>query len=337
MCQYSCEARDGLATDWHLVHLGAFATGGAGLILAEATAVAPEGRISPEDLGLWSDAHGKALERTVRFCRAQGAAFGVQLAHAGRKASTRRPWDTGGAPALPPGVDGGWQTVGPSAQPFAEGWPAPRALEAGELREVVRQFATAAARARDLGCDTVEVHAAHGYLLHQFMSPLSNRRQDAWGGDFEGRVRLTLEVVEAVRREWPRELPLLVRVSATDWVEGGWGVEDTVRLARLLAERGVDLLDCSSGGNVPRAPIPVGPGYQVPFAERVRRETGLPTGAVGLLTSAAQAEAVLAEGRADLAFFAREFLRDPHLAQRAARELGAPTAAPWPKPYERAR
>jgi 2,4-dienoyl-CoA reductase-like NADH-dependent reductase (Old Yellow Enzyme family) len=329
MCQYSSDG--GFANDWHLVHLGARATGGAGLVLLEATAVAPEGRISPRDLGLWDDAHVEMLARCVAFIRSQGAAAGVQLAHAGRKASTRVPWEGRGAVAP---ADGGWQVVAPSAVAFSADYPAPRALEADEVRGVVDAFAAAARRALAAGFQTLELHAAHGYLLHQFLSPLSNRRTDAYGGSFEHRVRLTLEVVDAVRAEWPDALPLLVRVSATDWADGGWDVEQTVALARLLAERGVDLVDCSTGGLVPGAQIPVGPGYQVAFAERVRREAGVATGAVGLITTPEQADAVVRGGRADLVLLARQLLRDPYWPLRAARALGAP--ARWPAQYERA-
>ncbi len=331
MCQYS--ATDGRATDWHLVHLGARAVGGAALVVFEATAVEPRGRISPADLGLWEDAQIEPLARVVRFVEAQGAVAALQLAHAGRKASVRPPWDQGGAPI--PDDAGGWTPVAPSAVPFADGYPAPHALDAGELAGVVRAFAAAARRAAAAGFRAIEVHAAHGYLLHQFLSPLSNRREDAWGGSLEHRTRLTREVVAAVRAEWPERLPLLVRISATDWVEGGWGADDSVALARMLLPLGVDLVDVSSGGLVPHAKVPVGPGYQTAFAERIRRETGMRTGAVGMITSPEQADHVIRTGQADLVLLARELLRDPHFPLRAARALGHD--GPWPKQYLRAR
>jgi len=330
MCQYSCV--DGMASDWHLVHLGSRAVGGAGLVLTEATAVLPEGRISPEDLGLWSDAHAEPLARIAAFVKAQGAAPGVQLAHAGRKASTRRPWD-GGAP-LPPS-DGGWRPVGPGADAFTPAHTVPDALDGPGLVRVVDAFRRAAARALDAGFELLELHAAHGYLLAELLSPLVNRRDDAYGGSFEGRTRLLREVVSAVRGVWPERLPLLVRVSATDWVEGGWSGDDTVALARLLAPLGVDLIDCSSGGAVPDAKVPVGPGYQVPFAARVRREAGVPSAAVGLITDPAQADAIVREGEADLVLLARELLRDPYWPLHAARALGRDV--PWPPQYERAK
>lgn len=331
MCQYS--SRDGLADDWHLVHLGAFATGGAGLVLTEAAAVTPEGRISPHDLGIWDDAHVEPLRRVTRFVERHGAVAGIQLAHAGRKASTRRPWEGGG---MAPAEEGGWaEVVAPSAVPFAEGYPAPRALDAAGLARVVESFRDAAVRALEAGFRVAEVHAAHGYLLHSFLSPLSNRRDDAYGGGFEGRVRLPLEVVAAVRAVWPERLPLLVRISASDWVEGGWDVEQSVELARRLRDAGVDLVDCSSGGLVPNAKIEAGPGYQVPFAERIRREAGIATAAVGLITEPEQADAVVREGRADLVLLARELLRQPRWPLLAAQRLGVPIE--WPPQYERAR
>ena len=330
MCQYS--STDGFADDWHLVHLGARAVGGAGLVLLEATAVAPEGRISPRDLGLWDVAHVDALARIVAFIDAQGAAAGVQLAHAGRKASTRPPWE--GRGTVPP-AEGGWEVVAPSAVPFSADYPHPRAMTLGDIRGVVDGFAAAARRARRAGFRVVELHAAHGYLLHQFLSPLSNRRDDAYGGPFAHRARLTLEVAEAVRAEWPGDLPLFVRLSATDWADGGWDEAQTVELARLLAARGVDLVDCSTGGLVPGAKIPDAPGYQVRFAERVRREAGVATGAVGLITTPEQADAVVRGGRADLVLLARQLLRDPNWPLRAAKALGVPVR--WPVQYERAK
>ncbi len=329
MCQYS--ARDGHPTDWHLVHLGGLAQGGAGLVMTEATAVAPEGRISPQDLGLWQDSHVQPLARLAAFVRAQGAVPGIQLAHAGRKAGTEAPWKGGGV--IPPD-QGGWQGVGPGPEPFAAGWNPPRALDEAGLRQVVEAFRAAAARAQAAGFQVLEVHSAHGYLLHQFLSPLSNRRQDAWGGSFQNRTRLVREVAAAVRSVWPEQLPVLVRLSATDWVPGGWDPDQSVELARLLGSLGVDLVDCSSGGNVPKAPIPMAPGYQVPFAARIRREAGLPTAAVGLITRPAQARQILEEGSADLVFLGRELLRNPRWPLAAAQDLGV--LVPWPAQYARA-
>lgn len=329
MCQYS--SVDGFANDWHFVHLGSRAVGGAGLVFTEATAVLPEGRITPHDLGLWDDAHVEPLARIVRFVHAQGAVAGMQLAHAGRKASTRRPWE--GEGALPEG-EGGWQVVAPSAEPFADHYPTPRALSEPEIARVVEAFARAAARARAAGFRVLEIHAAHGYLLHQFLSPLSNHRSDRYGGSFENRTRLVRDVVTAVRHAWPGELPLFVRVSATDWREGGWDLDQTVALARALAPLGVDLVDTSSGGAVPGVAVPLGPGYQTAFAARIRREAGILTGAVGLITAPAQADHVVRTGQADLVLLGREMLRDPYWPLRAARELGH--AAPWPAQYLRA-
>jgi len=331
MCQYS--AVDGRATDWHFVHLGARAVGGAALVLAEATAVEARGRISPADLGLWDDAQIEPLRRIASFLEAHGAVPGVQLAHAGRKASTATPWEGGGPLAA---RHGGWSVVGASPLAFAEGSLIPEPLDAGGLHAVVRAFAAAARRAHAAGFRAVEIHAAHGYLLHSFLSPLSNRRTDAYGGTFEGRTRLLLEVVEAVRAAWPEELPLLVRLSATDWVDGGWDVDQSAALARSLGPLGVDLVDCSSGGLVPGAAVPLAPGYQVPFAERIRREAGILTGAVGLITEPAQADEIVRAGRADLVLLARQLLREPNWPLRAARELGRDDA-PWPRQYLRAR
>jgi 2,4-dienoyl-CoA reductase-like NADH-dependent reductase (Old Yellow Enzyme family) len=330
MCEYSSE--NGLANDWHFVHLGSRAVGGAGLVLTEATAVLPEGRISPQDLGIWSDDHIEPLKRITRFVHEQGSAAGIQLAHAGRKASTYRPWDGQGAV---PEARGGWRRiVGPSPLAFAEGYAVPEALTEVEVQAVVDAFAQAGRRACDAGFCVVEIHAAHGYLLHEFLSPISNRRQDRYGGSFENRTRLVREVVLAVRGVWPQRLPLFVRISATDWEAGGWDLEQSIELARQLQPLGVDLIDCSSGGNVAQAKIPVGPGYQTPFAERIRRETGIATGAVGLITSAVQADHIIDKGQADLVLLAREFLRDPYWPLRAARELGH--AIPWPTQYLRA-
>jgi len=330
MCQYSSD--DGYANDWHFVHLGSRAVGGAGLVMTEATAVRPEGRISPQDLGIWSDGHIEMLTRIVSFIHEQGSIAGMQLAHAGRKASTRRPWDGHGAI---PETAGGWtKVVAPSALPFAETYPMPQALTSDGIQEVVAAFAAAARRACQAGFRVIEIHAAHGYLLHEFLSPLSNRREDNYGGSFENRTRLCREVVTAVRSAWPKELPLFVRISATDWVEGGWDIDQSVKLAEELKKMGVDLIDCSSGGNVPHATIPVGAGYQTAFAERIRRQTGIMTGAVGLITSAVQAEHIIRTEQADAVIMAREFLRDPYWPLRAARELEQPIA--WPVQYLRA-
>jgi 2,4-dienoyl-CoA reductase-like NADH-dependent reductase (Old Yellow Enzyme family) len=331
MCEYS--SADGFASDWHLVHLGSRAVGGAGLVLTEATAVTPEGRISPQDLGIWSDAHVEPLARIVRFIHQQGGAAGAQLAHAGRKASTHRPWAAAQG-AVPPG-EGGWtRVVAPSAVPFDAHYPMPQALDEAGIHEVVAAFAAAARRAAAAGFRVVEIHAAHGYLIHEFLSPLANRREDAYGGSFANRTRLLREVVAAVRAVWPERAPLFVRISATDWAAGGWDVEQSAELARGLGEAGVDLVDCSSGGLVPHARIPAGPGYQTPFAERIRREAGILTAAVGMITQAAQAEQIVATGQADAVLLARELLRDPYWPLRAARELGQTIA--WPAQYLRA-
>jgi len=331
MCTYSCDARDGLASDWHLQHLASRAAGGVGLVIAEATAVEARGRISPQDLGLWSDEQVAPLRRVTRAVQAQGAAFAVQLAHAGRKASTYRPWATRSGRA--DASDGGWPdaVVGPTSAPFSEATAVPTALDAAGIDAVIAAFRDAALRADAADVDAIELHAAHGYLLHSFLSPLVNDRQDAYGGDEAGRSRLLLEVVEEVRRVWPDSKPLLVRVSASDWLEGGWDADATVRLARALAERGVDLVDCSSGGAVPGVRIDTQPNYQVGFAERVRREAGVASAAVGQIGDPRQAAAIIAEGRADLVLLGRALLRDPYWAIHAAQALGAP--APWPTQY----
>jgi 2,4-dienoyl-CoA reductase-like NADH-dependent reductase (Old Yellow Enzyme family) len=329
MCQYSSD--DGFASDWHLVHLGSRAVGGAALVLTEATAVVPEGRITPQDLGLYRDEHVEPLARIVRFLREQGSHAGIQLAHAGRKASTWRPWD--GKPGSVTPAEGGWTALAPSAVAF-EGYAVPEALTEQGVQGVVQAFAAAARRARHAGFDVIEIHAAHGYLLHEFLSPLSNRRSDRYGGSFENRTRLAREVVQAVRGEWPEQLPLFIRISATDWIEGAWDAEQSVELARQLAPLGVDLVDCSSGGLVGHAKIPVAPGYHVPFAERIRREAGVLTGAVGLITTAPQADAIIRSGQADAVLLARELLRDPYWPLHAARELEQ--TASWPAQYLRA-
>ncbi|MFF4231725.1 NADH:flavin oxidoreductase/NADH oxidase [Streptomyces sp. NPDC001820] len=323
MCQYSAEAfgpNAGAANEWHFAHYAARATGGTGLILTEATAVSPEGRISPADLGIWNDTQVEAFRRITRFLASQGTVAGIQLAHAGRKASTDRPWK-GGAPL---GADeNGWQPLGPSPLPFDEGHPVPAEVTVAQIREITGQFAAAALRALDAGFQVAEIHGAHGYLIGEFLSPHSNRRADEYGGSFENRIRFALEVVDAVRAVWPDVLPLFFRISATDWLdEAGWTADDTVRFAALLKEHGVDLLDVSTGGNAPRVRIPAGPGYQVPFAARVKAETGLPVAAVGMITEAAQAEKILDNGEADAVLLGRELLRNPSWARHAARELG---------------
>jgi 2,4-dienoyl-CoA reductase-like NADH-dependent reductase (Old Yellow Enzyme family) len=331
MCQYSCE--NGFATDWHLVHLGSRAVGRAAAVIAEATAVTADGRISPQDLGLWSDAHIEPLRRAFSFVAAQGAVPGIQLAHAGRKASTNQPWN-GGKPISP--AEGGWTPIfAPSALPFSEGYQKPRSLSVGEIRAIIDAFAAAARRAKAAGARLIELHAAHGYLLHSFLSPLSNQRTDQYGGEFENRIRIVCEVVAAVRRVWPEQFPLWVRLSATDWTEDGWTVEESVELARRLQALGVDLFDCSSGGNVARAKIPVGPGYQVAFAEQIRREAGVATGAVGMITDPAQADQIIRCGQADVVILARQFLREPYWPLLAARALGHDIQ--WPVQYDRAK
>ncbi len=332
MCQYSSE--DGFANDWHLVHLGSRAVGGAGLVLTEAAAVEARGRISPQDLGIWKDAHVDFLKRITRFVSGHGAVPGIQLAHAGRKASTYRPWAEGRGEV--PRAEGGWPVVGPGAEPFLESYPQPTALGEAELKEIIEAFAEAAGRAAEAGFKVAELHAAHGYLLHSFLSPLVNTRSDRYGGSFENRARLLLETTDAVRAVWPEDLPLFVRISASDWAGGGWTVEDSVALARLLKARGVDLIDCSSGGAVPGVDIPVGPGYQLPFASRVKREAGVPTGAVGMITEPEQADRIIREGGADVVLLARELLRDPYWPLHAAKALGVEVKPLWEPQYQRA-
>jgi len=329
MCEYS--AHEGLANQWHFVHLGSRAVGGAGLVLTEAAAVSPEGRISPQDLGVWSDAHAQALAPIVRFIRHQGAVAGIQLAHAGRKASTQRPWD--GNSCLPQ-TEGGWQPIAPSPIPFSPEYCRPREMAQEDLAGVRRDFTAAAARAMQAGFEVIEIHAAHGYLIHEFLSPLSNKRTDDYGGSFENRVRLLREVAREVRGVLGDRLPLFVRISSTDWVEGGWTVDESVELAKLLKEDGVDLVDCSSGGLIADAKIPVGPGYQTEFAERVRCEAVIATAAVGMITSAAQADHIIRTGQADIVLLAREFLRDPYWPLHAAQALHQ--TAQWPVQYLRA-
>ena len=329
MCQYS--SVDGYANDWHVVHLGARAVGGAALVLTEASAVTAEGRISPQDLGIYDDKHVDGLARCVRFIHEQHTLAGAQIAHAGRKGSTARPWEGGGA--LTAG-QGGWPPVGPTGEPFAANYPTPRPLGTAEIPAIVDAFRNGARRALAAGFDVVELHAAHGYLLHEFLSPLVNTRTDAYGGSYDNRVRLCLEVVDAIRGVWPERLPLLVRISATDWKDGGWDPDQAVELARRLRAHGVDLVDCSSGGAVHDQQIAVGPGYQVPFAERIRRDAGVLTGAVGLITRAEQADAIISHGQADVVLLARELLRDPYWPLHAADHLGH--TVPWPAQYLRA-
>jgi 2,4-dienoyl-CoA reductase-like NADH-dependent reductase (Old Yellow Enzyme family) len=335
MCEYSSE--DGFANDWHLVHLGSRAVGGAGLVFTEASAVTPEGRISPQDLGLWKDEHIPGLKRIVDFIHSQGARAGVQLAHAGRKASMSRSWD--GEERVKPLSEGGWKEVlAPSAVPFSEKYAQPSALDAAGIKRLLEAFQQAAQRALKAGFDVIELHAAHGYLIHEFLSPLSNRRSDEYGGSLENRARLLIKVVDAVREVWPLDLPLFVRISATDWASGGgndsWNLEQSVALGKMLKSRGVDLVDVSSGGVVPGVTIPVGPGYQTPFAEEIRKQAQIPTGAVGMITDAAQAEHILRTGQADMVFVAREFLRDPYWPLHAAQHLHDSTS--WPPQYLRA-
>jgi 2,4-dienoyl-CoA reductase-like NADH-dependent reductase (Old Yellow Enzyme family) len=330
MCQYSCDG--GLANDWHMVHLGSRAVGGAGLIIAEATAVAANARISPQDLGIWSDAHIEPLARIVRFLHSQGSAAGIQLAHAGRKASTARPWSGSGKVTE---AEGGWSNVvAPSAIAFSPDYPMPQSLTLEGIASVIREFGDAARRAAQAGFRVIEIHSAHGYLLHEFLSPLSNKRTDAYGGSLENRTRIVREVVQAIRSNWPEKYPLFIRISSTDWTEGGWDVEQSIALVRMLAPLGVDLVDCSSGGNVLGATIPSSPGYQVPFAERIRRDAGVLTGAVGLITGPQQAEQIVRSGQADLVIMAREMLRDPYWPMHAAQALGQTVS--WPAQYLRA-
>ncbi len=323
MCQYSCV--DGFATDWHLVHLGSRAVGGAGLVIVEASAVEPRGRISPGDMGIWSDAHIPMLRHIAGFIKEQGAAPGIQIAHAGRKASAQRPWEGGRAIAE---AGGGWQTVAPSAIPFNAGEPVPAVLTVEEIAATVAAFAAAAKRALAAGFEVVEVHGAHGYLMHEFLSPLSNQRTDAYGGSLENRMRFAIEASTAVRAVWPAELPVFLRLSCSDWAEGGWDIESSVELARCAKQIGIDLIDCSSGGAVPYARIELKPGYQAPFAARIRREAGIATGAVGMITDAHQAEGILRDGDADMVLLARELLRDPYWPLHAAKALGETPAAP---------
>lgn len=330
MCEYSSD--DGFANDWHLVHLGSRAVGGAALVFTEATAVTAEGRISPQDLGIWKDEHVEMLSRITRFVRGQGSVPGIQLAHSGRKGSTRRPWEQPGGAV--PKSEGGWTPVAPSAIAFDPTYALPAALDERGIRAVVQAFADGAHRALEAGFQVIEIHSAHGYLLHEFLSPLANKRTDAYGGSLENRARLLGEVVTAVRGVWPERLPLFVRISATDWVDGGWDLEQSIELVKQIQPLGVDFIDSSSGGMVANAKIPLGAGYQVPFAAAIRERTGILTGAVGLITSREQAEKIVSEGKADAVLLAREFLRHPYWPLAAAREAGQPIA--WPAQYLRA-
>lgn len=330
MCMYSSE--DGFSNDWHLVHLGSRAVGKPGLIFTEAAAVSPEGRITPDDLGIWKDEHIQGLKKITDFLKSQETVAGIQLAHAGRKASTTSPWK--GGKFLSP-ENNGWQTVAPSAKPFNKSDIPPLDLDDAGIAKVIADFQAAAKRALQAGFQVAEIHAAHGYLLHEFLSPLSNERGDKFGGSFENRIRLVLDVVEAVKKEWPENLPLFVRISATDWAEGGWNVEESIALSKILKTRGVDLIDCSSGGLVPNAKIPVAKGYQVQFAERIKSEAEIRTGAVGLITTPEEAEAIVFSGKADLVLMAREFLRNPYFPLNAAKELEAEIE--WPPQYQRAK
>jgi 2,4-dienoyl-CoA reductase-like NADH-dependent reductase (Old Yellow Enzyme family) len=329
MCQYSSD--DGFANDWHLVHLGSRAAGGASLVFTEASAVTPEGRISPEDLGIWKDAHIEFLTRIVKFMKTQGTVPGMQIAHAGRKGSTQRPWEGSSKVSL---SDGGWVPIAPSEVAFSDTYPMPRAMTKDEIHSVVDAFAQAARRALQAGFQVLEIHAAHGYLAHEFFSPLSNFRNDEYGGSFENRTRIGREIVSAVRKEWPDNLPLFIRISATDWKEGGWDLDQSVELAKRLKTLGVDLVDCSSAGLAVDQKIIAGPGFQVPFAERIRRDAGILTATVGLIETKEQVAEILAKNQADLVLMAREFLRDPYWPLRTARELKQKIS--WPAQYLRA-
>jgi 2,4-dienoyl-CoA reductase-like NADH-dependent reductase (Old Yellow Enzyme family) len=330
MCQYSSE--DGFANDWHLVHLGSRAVGGAGLVFTEATAVVPEGRITLSDLGIWKDAHIPALKRITHFIECQGSLAGIQLAHAGRKASQSLPWKGAKPLSL---VDGGWTPQAPSALSFKPQDVKPAALAIDEIHKITEAFVSAARRAHEAGFKVIELHAAHGYLLNEFLSPLSNERTDLYGGSFENRIRFLMEILQKVKTVWPDRYPLFVRISATEWKEGGWSLEDSVALSRKLQEAGVDLIDCSSGGNVPDVKIPLVPMYQVPLAEKIKKETGILTGAVGLITTAAEADEIIKTDKADLVFMARALLREPYFPLHAAGSLNAEVK--WPDQYERAK
>jgi len=329
MCQYS--SQNGMPTDWHLVHLGSRAVGGAGLVMVEATAITPEGRISPGDSGIWSDDHARAFQPITSFIKSQGAVPAIQIAHAGRKASTDVPWRGGKSLGK---SEGAWETIAPSPVPFGH-YPAPREMTPQDISAVVSQFADAARRSLNAGFEVIEIHMAHGYLLHEFLSPLSNHREDEYGGSLDGRVNVPMQVAQAVRQVWPDHLPVFVRISATDWAEGGWDLAQSIEFSARLQTVGVDLIDCSSGGLVPGVTIPVGQGYQVPFAAAIRKEVGIATGAVGMITEAQQAEQIVSGGEADAVFLARAMLRDPYWPLHAAKNLGV--EIPWPVQYERAK
>jgi 2,4-dienoyl-CoA reductase-like NADH-dependent reductase (Old Yellow Enzyme family) len=330
MCQYS--STDGMPTDWHLVHLGSRAVGGAALIIQEATAVSPEGRISPDDAGIWSDKHAEAYKRITEFIKSQNAVPGIQLAHAGRKASTYSPFKGSGEVKQD---DGGWLTYGPSPEPFFENYPVPKEMTKQDIDKVIYDFVKAAERSLDAGYKVIELHFAHGYLIHEFLSPLSNKRKDEYGGSFENRCRLPLEIITAVRNIIPDSYPLFARISSTDWTEGGWTIGDSLKLTAMMKKAGIDLIDCSSGGNVHQAKIPVGPGYQVPFSERIKKEAGILTGAVGLITLPEQADEIVKTGQADIVLLAREMLRDPYWPQHAAKKFNLNYDVP--KQYERSK
>lgn len=330
MCQYS--SVDGFANDWHLVHLGSRAVGGAAAVITEATAVSPEGRISPDDLGIWKDEHIEKLQQITNFIKAQGSVPGIQLAHAGRKASTRSEWKGGGNI---PVAEGGWQTVSASPIAFNEGYAAPVALDKAGIQQVIKDFTSATQRALQAGFEIAEIHGAHGYLVHEFFSPLTNQRTDEYGGSFENRIRLLLEIVDSVKTVWPAHLPLWVRISATDWADGGWNIDESVQLAALLKTKGIDLIDVSTGGLVPHQKIAVGPGYQVPFSSRIKKDIGISTGTVGMITTATQAEDILQRGDADIIIMARELLRDPYFPIHAAKQLEYDLT--WPVQYRRAK
>ncbi|WP_071891044.1 NADPH dehydrogenase NamA [Flavisolibacter tropicus] len=330
MCQYS--ANDGFINDWHVVHLGSRAVGGAGLIILEATAVTPEGRITHKDLGIWKDEHIDGLKRIATFIESFGVVPGIQLAHAGRKASSHNPWEGGEPLTL---EEGAWQTVGPSAIPFKEGTPTPVEMSRDQIAKLVQDFKAATQRALQAGFKLIELHGAHGYLIHEFLSPLSNQRTDEYGGSFENRTRLVIEIIEAVREVWPKEYPLFVRFSATDWVENGWTVDDSIALAKIIKTKDVDLIDCSTGGNITGVRIPLVPLYQVPFAEQIKKGSGILTAAVGLITTPQECEQILQDQQADLIMLARQMLRDPYFPLHAAKALGVDV--PWPSQYLRAK
>jgi 2,4-dienoyl-CoA reductase-like NADH-dependent reductase (Old Yellow Enzyme family) len=331
MCQYS--SNNGFPTDWHLVHLGSRAVGGAGLIFTEATAISPEGRISPDDAGIWNDEQMNAYKKITSFIKSQKSVLGIQLAHAGRKASTFSPWKGSGKVPI---EDGGWQTLAPSPIPFSENFPLPKEMDENDIRIVVEQFSKAAARSIEAGFEIIELHFAHGYLVHEFYSPISNRRNDKYGGSLENRCRIAIEIARTARKTIPNDTPLFVRISSTDWVEDGWNIDQSVQLAKWLKEAGVDLIDCSSGGNIPNAKIPTAPGYQIPFSERIKNEAKILTGGVGLITQAEQAEEIIKTEKADIVLLAREMLRDPNFALHAAKKLNV-YLEDFPKQYLRAK